>query len=922
MARNRLAGQPIASNVLGFILIVDRTIVYTVSTIVRWATELYSGLEYLEANKVVHHDIKPENILMGDRYLTKIADFGVMRKVDEPLSGIRGTPRYIAPEILQETEIPREHAFKCDVYSMGITLLEVQERGSRRFTKTKNTIRYDSESPAEKLSEIRRRSLASAFEERPSASEMRRLYEALKFRYDWLPIKAPSNMDLVKPIGLDGTASEALVVPASWPIPPAGTTGSSQETEVVREPRMRTNFPKLRRWIQAAQSHTDFDDIIATYFRKIRVWDEERTNSKIIYRQPFRIRGLERTKINELRRVQVQRLVEGLGPEGLPESNAYPGTALYRDCRIDDEVWDDAALEKRLRTGEASKISQTFASLYDEERNILGISASASMAGARGCPGSSKVPNRIGNPLSAPRCLTGLIEPFGMSTGRNSRFGPSDPHGLLHRFYWKPYPMLHEAVLRGVGEIHAWNSWAPPGSIYDFLYGTAFDNLLKLHTSIRDSCLHFAFIALLDPDSGCRGRLQDQIVLLKTARHNIEQLQLLFVDEPLLITCSLPENFHHWYSFGQMMIRTDCAVIRPDCPEKREDPFDYRRLDFETVRRAIVEKIRTLNNFMEWPTVEGFTNANFCCGIRYEHLIERLRDVPYQYIFDPNYPPLLECPQPECKKPFESSTGPRRIRLDEEYCIHITQANRNTRERDFVDSHSFYERGFRYLQNWKLADWMPSQTFLLRKLLDEAETWGDRMQTYAIYVVGDENEMGAFMVLTEHPEPCFSRAALVGKDFQKLRLHGGIWEARADACWDSTANQEVLMGCFFGVTMIDFDDLLPLLRLMMKRAEVLLEMFDVGPEPPEHLVATELDQEAQLEYELEIQTALDKFWSERLILSENYDEYIIAERNAREAADRLEQEHHPAQPFHLSRTALHLGDGFNRLQPHNLKNTE
>uniref|UniRef100_A0A0E0JDT0 Protein kinase domain-containing protein n=1 Tax=Oryza punctata TaxID=4537 RepID=A0A0E0JDT0_ORYPU len=89
------------------------------------------GLEYLHHNcntRIVHFDIKPQNILLDQDFCPKIADFGLAklcRTKESKLSmtGARGTIGFIAPEVLYRTF--GVVSTKSDVYSYGMMLLEM-----------------------------------------------------------------------------------------------------------------------------------------------------------------------------------------------------------------------------------------------------------------------------------------------------------------------------------------------------------------------------------------------------------------------------------------------------------------------------------------------------------------------------------------------------------------------------------------------------------------------------------------------------------------------------------------------------------------------------------------------------------------------------------------------------------------------------
>ncbi|XP_062200123.1 G-type lectin S-receptor-like serine/threonine-protein kinase At5g35370 [Phragmites australis] len=86
------------------------------------------GLAYLHTGcnqKIVHCDVKPENILLADGGQVKIADFGLAKLMSPEQSAMfttmRGTRGYLAPEWLSNAAI----SDRADVYSFGMVLLEL-----------------------------------------------------------------------------------------------------------------------------------------------------------------------------------------------------------------------------------------------------------------------------------------------------------------------------------------------------------------------------------------------------------------------------------------------------------------------------------------------------------------------------------------------------------------------------------------------------------------------------------------------------------------------------------------------------------------------------------------------------------------------------------------------------------------------------
>ncbi|XP_047330689.1 serine/threonine-protein kinase STY13-like [Impatiens glandulifera] len=91
--------------------------------VIQLALDLSRGLSYLHSKKIVHRDVKAENMLLDTQRTLKIADFGVARveaQNPQDMTGETGTLGYMAPEVLDGKPYNR----KCDVYSFGICLWE------------------------------------------------------------------------------------------------------------------------------------------------------------------------------------------------------------------------------------------------------------------------------------------------------------------------------------------------------------------------------------------------------------------------------------------------------------------------------------------------------------------------------------------------------------------------------------------------------------------------------------------------------------------------------------------------------------------------------------------------------------------------------------------------------------------------------
>ena len=81
------------------------------------------GLAAAHAKEIVHRDIKPDNLLLGETGIVKVADFGLARKTQDTMGvtqtgSIMGTPYYMSPEQCQGEVTDG----RSDIYSLGATL--------------------------------------------------------------------------------------------------------------------------------------------------------------------------------------------------------------------------------------------------------------------------------------------------------------------------------------------------------------------------------------------------------------------------------------------------------------------------------------------------------------------------------------------------------------------------------------------------------------------------------------------------------------------------------------------------------------------------------------------------------------------------------------------------------------------------------
>ncbi|CAG9462794.1 unnamed protein product [Pedinophyceae sp. YPF-701] len=85
--------------------------------------QLVDGLDYLHSNRVIHGDIKPDNLLLGADGLVRLADFGSASTLapgqEDKLLAVNGTPAFLAPEICRGEEYS---GVRADFWAAGVTL--------------------------------------------------------------------------------------------------------------------------------------------------------------------------------------------------------------------------------------------------------------------------------------------------------------------------------------------------------------------------------------------------------------------------------------------------------------------------------------------------------------------------------------------------------------------------------------------------------------------------------------------------------------------------------------------------------------------------------------------------------------------------------------------------------------------------------
>ena len=82
------------------------------------------AIKHVHDRKVLHRDIKTENLLLMENDCIKLADFGIAKTLDytgEMAESTVGTPYYLSPEIVQS----QPYDSKSDIWALGVVLYEM-----------------------------------------------------------------------------------------------------------------------------------------------------------------------------------------------------------------------------------------------------------------------------------------------------------------------------------------------------------------------------------------------------------------------------------------------------------------------------------------------------------------------------------------------------------------------------------------------------------------------------------------------------------------------------------------------------------------------------------------------------------------------------------------------------------------------------
>lgn len=102
----------------------DRRAFSSVEEVVRVGIAAAEALAYAHRCGILHRDVKPSNIFVGEDGAVKLGDFGLACLAAERITDKSGTKRYMAPEVLGGGEV----SAAGDQYALGVTLRELAGR--------------------------------------------------------------------------------------------------------------------------------------------------------------------------------------------------------------------------------------------------------------------------------------------------------------------------------------------------------------------------------------------------------------------------------------------------------------------------------------------------------------------------------------------------------------------------------------------------------------------------------------------------------------------------------------------------------------------------------------------------------------------------------------------------------------------------
>ena len=175
----------------------------TTSETIEWIQTLASCLRIIHKKGIIHHDIKPDNIVFSQNGTIKIADFGVANKNI-------GTRAYMSPEAFS-WDVDSTNDPRIDIYALGVTLMELLSKQNPFFGLSREEIiekHQSADFPIQQLPNWQQEIILKAINKTPELrfQFMIELEEALKAK----SVPIIFNKDNLKAAELIALADKAL----------------------------------------------------------------------------------------------------------------------------------------------------------------------------------------------------------------------------------------------------------------------------------------------------------------------------------------------------------------------------------------------------------------------------------------------------------------------------------------------------------------------------------------------------------------------------------------------------------------------------------------------------------------------------------------------------------------------------------------
>ena len=92
--------------------------------LIDWFVQVCLALKHVHDRKIIHRDLKAQNIFLTKTGRIKLGDFGIAKVLNSTMENAKtmvGTPYYLSPEIVEG----RPYSFKSDIWSLGVLFYEM-----------------------------------------------------------------------------------------------------------------------------------------------------------------------------------------------------------------------------------------------------------------------------------------------------------------------------------------------------------------------------------------------------------------------------------------------------------------------------------------------------------------------------------------------------------------------------------------------------------------------------------------------------------------------------------------------------------------------------------------------------------------------------------------------------------------------------